>query len=403
LKIADSKLHLQNSSLTGCRARKQGGALHSTNSQVSIDSSALRDNRVSDNEKRAYGGACSFDTSNVSIIASELDNNHAKYGGTCHFDSSTVLLSKSGIFNSTFGDYGAVYSKKSELKVIDSVFASHSSTSEGYWLGGCLHVERGSAYIARSSFTDSHANYGAALYLYETVVTVVNSLMARNLAYFGGGAIYPDAVDSLTLLGNQFVDNRMGSEWESAQPNDIAISDVNSGSSCDSGAYGQCNLTQGGVPSCQFGVCFDCPPGTFAQSAGGVGVFDCAPCPSGTFSNKPGASECMPLPNGMFAGDVDGNEMQLGATFAIPCRAGTKQAADGEDQWQCDPCDEGQSSSEGSISCYDCAPGTFTNAPGSAICEPCRDGEYSDTTAATVCFPCAAPYSSPPGSTSCIW
>ena len=104
-----------------------------------------------------------------------------------------------------------------------------------------------------------------ALYLYFTHAIVTNSIMAHNYAVYGGGAVYPDTALTLKLVGNQYYENYIDDlsdpHGSTGRAQDIAISPVEGRSSCSAGTYGNCTLTDGGVPSCKIDVCTECPGG----------------------------------------------------------------------------------------------------------------------------------------------
>ena len=114
------------------------------------------------NNSASFGGGIWSESSNLIVITSTFTNNSASDG-----DGIVSNLS----VNLTNSDGGGIWSKFSDLSV------------------------------SRSNFTDNTASKGGGIYLYDCsncvqVKRLNNNIFHRNYAYFSGGAVHADFVNS---------------------------------------------------------------------------------------------------------------------------------------------------------------------------------------------------------------
>ena len=106
-----------------------------------------------------------------------------------------------------------------------------------------------------------------------------------------------------------------------------------------------------------------CPAGTYASTAGLLGLLDCTPCAAGTYNSGVGMTTCLQCAGGSFAAVAQ-------MTICTLCSAGTYQTA------------------ASSLSCQGCEHGTYSVVVGLALpCVPCQAGSYGGPASAE-CLPC---------------
>ncbi|MEW6776889.1 MAG: right-handed parallel beta-helix repeat-containing protein [Bdellovibrionota bacterium] len=197
-----------------------GGAIASYYGSLTVRDSIFTDNDADDN-----GGAIYAYSGEITIEGSTFLANDADYGGAIYIEANGDNLEAS-IAENVFEENeaaagGAVYVGLFEsfgaVAISDSTFTSNYAWDEG---GGALYYDL--MYVAANltlsgSTLDQNGAYnngnGGAIYVYTadggdedgTVLTISDSTISGNSAYYYGGGIYTE--DSLTLISTAVEDN----------------------------------------------------------------------------------------------------------------------------------------------------------------------------------------------------
>ena len=142
--------------------------------------------------------------SDLTVNASTFRDNTATHGGGMFLDSySRGWIRDSTFSGNTASNYGgAIYAYLSLLDVQDSTFTANT----GYY--GTIYSQSTTAplVVDGNTFAANFANYGGALYAYDSLGWVTHNEMNGNDADYGG-AIYLDPYNALLVANNTLVDN----------------------------------------------------------------------------------------------------------------------------------------------------------------------------------------------------
>lgn len=148
----------------------------------------------------------------------------------------------------------------------------------------------------------------------------------------------------------------------------------------------------GGCVICEAGtyaevdVCRPCLKGTFAPTSGQT---TCIPCGDGWVAPTEGSAECQPCPD---------NFRSVGVTNCIPCQAGFFRNGSAI---VCSPCLPGTAMAQ-THGCLECGPGFHSPYPGSTVCPPCPPGTFAAGSGVAECELCEIGYYSVEGTTACL-
>ncbi|RHY13273.1 hypothetical protein DYB25_013209, partial [Aphanomyces astaci] len=95
------------------------------------------------------------------------------------------------------------------LKLFQSSVRGGVGSSE---LGGGIYVELSSVYLEQSVVSQCSANYGGAIYAYNSSVTLNNSRITDNLALLDGGGIYADGSSAVSGW-NSFIQSNSATRY----------------------------------------------------------------------------------------------------------------------------------------------------------------------------------------------
>jgi len=180
------ELHLT----AGYVAAGDGGALFNEGGNVQIENCTFSNNRVDD----GFGGAISNRGGQIIINGSRFLNNRIEFtgeGGAIFNTGGQIIVSMS-LFSKNVAEGGGAIAQlgpldPSRLTISDTTFSNNRAT-----FGGALDVDRGEAFILRSTFSENAAfgGYGGALAVFGTVTAINTTFSANRLVGgFGGGAI----------------------------------------------------------------------------------------------------------------------------------------------------------------------------------------------------------------------
>ena len=153
-----------------------GGAISIASGNLTIEACTFQNNSA-----KTRGAVLYASHSNVTIDASEFDGNYASYGAQ-YFYNSNVTIRNSHYINNR-ATYGAgLYSRKTDIRIDSSHFASNNATDEG----GGLYSLYSNVMIKRTKFIDNRAIFklanGAALYSHQSNITLEANRVENNTA-----------------------------------------------------------------------------------------------------------------------------------------------------------------------------------------------------------------------------
>ncbi|MBT3222975.1 MAG: hypothetical protein HN348_28195, partial [Proteobacteria bacterium] len=158
------------------------------------------------------GGAIYVENSDLFLDEVEFKLNSATASGGAIYISNEYTAGYVGTYvdfeRNTAADYGgAVYAENTAFEQdFGSLFKN--ITKDGTQpIGGGIAAFVSSVDLDGMSISENEANYGGALYLSTSTLTVSNSTLATNFADSDGGAIYIAYGDGLDLTQNTITDN----------------------------------------------------------------------------------------------------------------------------------------------------------------------------------------------------
>ena len=133
-----------------------------------------------------------------------FQNNNVTHGGGMYIDAyNDVTIDGCTFLNNTASSYGgALYSYHSILEITGSHFEGNS----GYYGTIALYGGNfGRITIRDNVIFDNDAEYGGAVYAYDTPAYVADNRIVENAATTAGGAFYLDYYTRMTILNNTIV------------------------------------------------------------------------------------------------------------------------------------------------------------------------------------------------------
>lgn len=164
-----------------------------------------------------YGGAIYNKKSNITITESILQENTAQSGGGAIYNKdSTIRITKSSLQeNITKFDGGAIDNNKSELTITESTLQKNTAKNEG----GAIYNNRGEITITESTLQENTAQReyggGGAINNYDGNLTIASSTLTGNTSdgkYGGGGAI-DNNHGNLTITNSTLTENTSEGEY----------------------------------------------------------------------------------------------------------------------------------------------------------------------------------------------
>ncbi|MDR1820763.1 MAG: hypothetical protein LBR15_11025 [Methanobrevibacter sp.] len=123
-------------------------------------------------------------------------------GGSITIKNTNLI---NGYAYDDIGNGAAIYTKNSNVTVIDSKFNNNTAMDPDMGYGGAIYAGSGSVSVSGSSFTNNTANvYGGAIHAERGGVSVSGSSFTNNTANKYGGAIYTGGV---SVTGSSFINN----------------------------------------------------------------------------------------------------------------------------------------------------------------------------------------------------
>ncbi|HIC10144.1 MAG TPA: hypothetical protein EYO61_02130 [Campylobacterales bacterium] len=209
----------------------KGGAIYSVGN-IDITNVAFGDNRAN-----IEGGAV-FGKNAINLSSSTFANNIANSKGGAvasddegdYYYSPSLAVQKSIFFQNSSDKGGAIFSLR-DLNITESTFTENSAKSyggavlnESYWGvevsdsvfaknraekdGGAV-FGLGGLGVSTSYFTGNSATNGGAIFggnnVYDTNISISNSIFSQNLAYLNGGAVYSKS--EVKAVSSNFVSN----------------------------------------------------------------------------------------------------------------------------------------------------------------------------------------------------
>jgi hypothetical protein len=183
------------------------------------------DNNTADN----MGGGLWLSDAEASLTNCVVSLNTASTtsGGGIYADIGSVLLITGGSINAnsvSAGTGGGLYIHDSFLDIVDGLITSNQSTAEG----GGIYIEVSTAFIDNTTISsnESTTSYGGGIECADTDLTMIDCLIADNIASDDGGGLdlwgsVPATISGTTFEGNDGGDG--GAIWLSA-PLDIEYS-----------------------------------------------------------------------------------------------------------------------------------------------------------------------------------
>ena len=195
-----------------------GGAIVSTHSNVTIDSSVFEGNSA-----QAGGAIFAEQQSNITIINSTFVGNQATalqshqycyFGGGVLYsdDGSSVTIQDSMFKHNTAHWLAGVMETSLHGSIIIVTNSDFISNSANYFGGVLYNGDYSSTIITDSTFTNNSAYDGGVLHLSHAafaVVSITHSEFTNNSANLIGGVLYLIEVDnsSITITNSEFTDN----------------------------------------------------------------------------------------------------------------------------------------------------------------------------------------------------
>jgi len=188
IRADDVALSISGLSLVDAYAdRENGGALHATNTILSITDTAFIDNAAYDN-----GGALYLVDSALIASGLHFTSNQANSGGHMYLSGGSAAIDGSQFTTGTAGNMGAAVAAEGALVLItDSVLSGNFSNL----VGGAFGLQDSTVDLRRCDLTNNSADdYGGIAYITEdSTLTLTESTTEDNDAGYGGGGVYGDS------------------------------------------------------------------------------------------------------------------------------------------------------------------------------------------------------------------
>ncbi len=199
---------------SGAAIYDNGGLLTVTNSTFAYDNSG-----------DGNGGAIFTNGEDLSVTGSTFTGDEGSSGGAIYVDgmSGTAVQSiASSAFSgnqATDSDGGAIYDDYGDLQISSSSFTGNEAT----YYGGALYDDSGDGLALTNDTLDGNQTVGLGGGIYfgdpagSGTIALLNTTIARNVAYRGGGIAYPEYAD--TIQNTIVADN-------------VGVGDVDGGNDC---------------------------------------------------------------------------------------------------------------------------------------------------------------------------
>lgn len=229
-----STLTLNNSTVTGNTAARNGGGINVQSSTVILDNST-----VSNNEANNHGGGVFASATSSTIVNSTLSGNSSgSSGGALYTSYAGIDIEGTDILNNDAGSGAGIFADNHSILTVDNASISKNrassrgggivsqndasvrlnettvSSNTSTQLGGGVQVTlNGHLSIDRSTLEDNSANLGGALFLYSGHAQVYNSTISNNEALATGGIyvnlgnLEENKIGTLSLLNSTVSDN----------------------------------------------------------------------------------------------------------------------------------------------------------------------------------------------------
>ena len=162
----------------GAIATKEGGELYIENCEFENVTSSKNGGAIFADVAGAKGTA-----GNVTIIGTKFKDTYSEFGGAYVQLGGDFMLKNTEFINSHAEyDGGAVYISYTNAKIDNCTFDSNGvSVIEGYPThGGAIYCDMGTLNINDSKFFNNVASAGSAIYAYDTLYSIKNSIFENN-------------------------------------------------------------------------------------------------------------------------------------------------------------------------------------------------------------------------------
>ncbi len=215
-----SPVSVDNSRILFNTATNSGGGI-SCNACQSL--SVVNSSQVSNNTASSSGGALdvfSNSTTTVELRNSTFNGNNlttseSSFGGAIAQDGGTILIESSVISNNTGAANGGAVSLFDLENIVDSArilnsqFFDNSVPSSDFGLGGGALFLSGlfDAQVSGSHFNNNSSGIdGGAINLFESTLTIEDTIISENSSIFEGGGIHAEDSD-LTIRNSSIIQN----------------------------------------------------------------------------------------------------------------------------------------------------------------------------------------------------
>ena len=181
--------------ISGFTIQNGKGGIGCVDSNPQILNCVITNNTANGDNNFRYGGGLYCENSSVVLMNTIIKDNFSTHNGGgvyCNFSSSPTIVNSQIINNSTSGNGGGVYCDLSDLLLEDVLLKQNSSTyqTNSYGGGGGLYFEDGNNLtILNSQIIDNSSMLnGGGLNFNESInIQISGCLIANNTAYYGGG------------------------------------------------------------------------------------------------------------------------------------------------------------------------------------------------------------------------
>ena len=236
IQASRNNIKISGCDFTGNRASKNGGAIYANKNNIDIsdcdftanrasefggaiillgDNNRLSDSSFTNNRVEVHGGGAVYmDGTNLTVINSNFENNHARYAGALRLSGNDgKLLDSTFINNSASGSCGAVYHYSRNGAIENSSFVNNSA-----YAAGAVQLAGNNTIVRDSNFTNNQAiQYGGAIFAMNIDGTVDNCNFIRNTATaqtsYGGAILWgrdnmeSDIYLNITIVNSYFSNN----------------------------------------------------------------------------------------------------------------------------------------------------------------------------------------------------
>jgi Zn-dependent metalloprotease len=205
---------LNNSTVTNNSSNLDGGGIYNNGGTLTINNGTINNNTYARN-----GGGIYNNAGTVNLTDSTVSNNGVfDDGGGIYNDGGTTNIVNSIISNNTQNNLnapsgqaeqmgGGILSKNGTLTITNSTISGNTAKdANGFGFGGGIRSSNTSLTITQSELNENTAAIsGGGIYLVNGSLTLNNSTMANNTAYYGGGIYRIEAamtLNNVTIANN---------------------------------------------------------------------------------------------------------------------------------------------------------------------------------------------------------